>query len=218
MKFAALGALALLGGGVFMVGTPDRGEYYEMQPAEVARRLVAASPPSALGSQTGTSGLSISRRTRDQSKVVWQASFIGQPIALLSAQLEPDGAGTRVAVDFDLAETRMGKAARADVGDGIDFIEAVLKIGMLEHIDSTLDGRPFDATAMQKEMAGFAIRNPGALKDYMAYVEQIEQGGGGSALRREIESQVRLDRDWHSDVSVSVPTGTDPSPADDWGR
>ncbi len=217
LKFAAFGAIAALGGGFFLIGTPDRGEYYEMSRSDVARRLVAAAPPSSLGAQAGANGLAISRRAHGEDKIVWQASFIGQPLALLTARLEPDGSGTRVAVNFELAETRMGNATRADVGEGMDFIGAVLQLGMLEHIDSTLDDRPFDATVLQKEIAGFAVRNPGALKGYIDYVEKIEQGGGGEALRSAIESQARLDRDWHADVEVSNPTGTDPTPSGDWG-
>ena len=130
----------------------------------------------------------------------------------------------------------MGNAAREDLGDGQELIEAMLRLGMLEHIDSTLERRPFDKKRLDAEMAAYAMRHPGVVASFEERRREFRKSGKASALERVLEDRMITDAQWHASGSVT-PTlpmdramgenpnaeiadtrGEDPSAGLDYGR
>lgn len=217
VKIAALGLMSTLGGGAFLFSSPDRGEYYQMNSAEVATRLANAPLPGNMGDDLADGDFSFDRRKHGADQVVWEISVSGQRLADFTANLEGEDTGTRVTVDFKFADSALADAARKDLGQGKEFIEAALRLAMLEHVDSTLERRPFDDRKFARDVAGLVMSDPVAVKKYVTRIKELERGKGDSALQREVEKQRRADALWHGEIQESDFPDDDSAPADDWG-
>ena len=197
-----------------MLGQPDRGEFYEMQPAEVATRLTVAPLPGQVSGPVATDGtFTFSPYKKGDSQVVWDIRMLGDQFASFTANLEPESGGTTVTVQFDFADSSLGNAARADLGDGQELIGAVFRLGLLEHVDSVLDGKPFDTDRFGKDMAAYFISNPGVVKAYEKRIAELDAAGGPMALRGAVEERLIADAQFHGDGSY--PMGSDPALASD---
>ena len=217
VKIAALGTLAAAGGGVFLIGSPERGEYYEMAPAEVASRLAAAPAPDGMGSGFSGNGFSFRTQKYGDGEVRWHLSMLNRPLADFTAEIEPDGKGTTVTVNYKFADNGLGDAAKHDLGDAEEFLGSALRLAMLEHIDSTLDGRPFDPQKLQKDVAVYAMKNPDAVKKYMARAEQY--GEGTLAIEYELRDAMMAEAGWNTTgMPDSSPVGTSAAPDREWGE
>ena len=217
VKIAALGTLAAAGGGVFLIGSPERGEYYEMAPAEVASRLAAAPAPDGMSAGFSSEGFSFRTQKYGDGQVRWHLSMLNRPLADFTAEIEPDGKGATVTVNYEFADNGLGDAAKHDLGDAEEFLGAALRLGMLEHIDSTLERRPFDPKQLQKEIAIYAMKNPDAVKKYMARAEDYEDGTLAIEyeLREAMVAEAKINTTGMPDSS---PVGASTAPDRDWGE
>lgn len=209
----AIGSAVLLGASLCVAGCGDAGEYYDMDQSEVASRLATASLPGNIGNRVTESG-DLSARTykRGRSQVVWELTAAGQPFGKFTADLEPDGDGTRVMVEFDLADNRLGEAARQDLADGAEFVQEALRVGMTEHVDAMLKGRSFDDREFVKDLAAYAVTHPGAAKNYLERMKHLQDSGEDLAVKNALEKQLHDDADWYGDVPVADARGDDPTP------
>lgn len=156
------GLATALGGGAFFMGSGD-GEYYEIDRANAATLLVNAPMPDHFREADGLA--EVKARRIGNSRVEWRVMVARAPFAPFSADLEPDGAGTRVSVAFALADNALGNAARKDLGKSASLAGEIMELALAEHVDSVMERRPFDDGRMEREIMKIALRNPEAIKN-----------------------------------------------------
>ncbi len=157
IKLAALGLVAAVGGGTWWATAPS-GEYYAMAPTEVASRLVSAQMPGEMSdTMPGRGDLQHRVYKTGNGQVIWEFTAVDTPVATFTADLEPDGNGTRVSVEFALADNEFGEAAARDVGEAREILTGLLEIAMEEHISATLEMRPFSDDNFGREAAKYAL-------------------------------------------------------------
>ena len=104
MRGALLGGSALvLGGGAYVGGAFEQGEYYAMAPAAVEARLAGVQFGAELGPAEADK-VKLVLRSRGPSLLRWDLMVEGERIASVRAKIAPDGAGTRVLTDFAFAK------------------------------------------------------------------------------------------------------------------
>lgn len=236
-KMMAFGAMsATVAGGAFMLGSPDRGEYYEMAPQDVAAMLATAETTSFTGDLREDGALSFTSHRLGDEEVVWNIAIAGEPFADFTAELEPEGKGTRVTVQFEFADNELGDAIRSDMGDADEMVGAMVRLGMLEHVDATLERRPFDSKRLDRDLAAYAIKNPSAIANFKKRKAEFEKLGETPKILRALESRMETDMQWHGrdpyDPTMPVdradgynpnsgaqePGGFDPSGDSDYGQ
>lgn len=162
----ATGAVLLGGGGAWVAGAFDSGEFYPMAPAAVEARLAGLQ----FGSEAGpvsADAIRLALRSRGPTLLRWELMAAGKPIGEARARLAPEDGGTRVAVEF--AFTRQAQF------DGLEkdpFIIEVAQIAMEEKIDSVLDGRAFDMRRVETGLALAVAADPEAPKRLSRLVEE----------------------------------------------
>lgn len=180
------GGATLLGGGAYVGGAFDRGEFYPMAPAAVEARLASVQFGDELG-RNEAERVKLVLRSSGPAVVRWDLMADGDRIADVRAHLAPDETGTRVRVDFAFT--------KGDALMGLEkdpFLNEIAEIAMAEKVDSTLDGRPFNATMVKAKMAAAAAANPQAVanlqqkaqataSDRMRAAEDADYYGNGSA-------------------------------------
>ena len=148
MRGALLGGSALvLGGGAYVGGAFEQGEYYAMAPAAVEARLAGVQFGAELGPAEADK-VKLVLRSRGPSLLRWDLMVEGERIASVRANIAPDGAGTRVLTDFAFAKGDALVGLESD-----PLLNEVAEIAMAEKIDSTLDGRAFDRDRVGAKMA-----------------------------------------------------------------
>ena len=218
-KLAALGLIAVAGGGTWLATAPSSDDYYAMSPQEASSRLVSASMPGQVHDEMSANA-DIEQRVyrRGADEVVWEFSVARTPLATFTAALEPDGQGTRVSVEFAMADNELGDAARSDLGEAQEFLTGVLELAMQEHVAATLERRRFDEDGFGTDLAKYALTNPDAARKFM----RKAQSGGGTATEARLRKKVEDDAAWHGDVEQTDTSGSDPEafdptpPKDGW--
>lgn len=177
-------AVSALGGGAYLGGVFDGGEYYPMAPSDVEARLAGLNfGPELNGAGGGSVNLVL--RSKGPKMLRWDMMMSGRKTAEVKANLDPDNTGTRVSVEFQFTDSEATMGLEND-----PFLNDVAKIAMTEKIDSTLDGRAFNADIVRSKMATMVAANPGAVaemqknmhKNVANELDEIRAGGySGSA-------------------------------------
>lgn len=148
------GAALLLGGGAYLAGAFDGGEYYPMAPDAVEARLAGLQFGPELGS-TGSGGINLVLRSRGPSMLLWDLTMGGKKAGEVRANLAPENTGTRVVVGFQFTDGESLMGLEED-----PLLNDVAEIAMAEKVDSTLEGRAFNAELVQAKMAAVIVSNP----------------------------------------------------------
>ncbi|TAD72008.1 MAG: hypothetical protein EAY70_13680 [Sphingomonadales bacterium] len=147
------GTASVLGGGAWLGGAFDQGQYYAMAPADVEMRLAGLQ----FGPEAGTD-LRLLLRSHGPGLLRWDLMSGHERMAEVRANLSPENPGTRVAVEFRFTggEVLMGLEEEP-------FVNEIAQIAMEEKIDSTLEGRAFNVELVQARMAAHVAADPQAL-------------------------------------------------------
>lgn len=151
------GAASLLGGGAYLGGAFEGGEYYPMAPSAVESRLAGLQFGPELGGG-GTEDIRLALRSRGPKLLRWDLMMGGRKTGEVRATLAPDDTGTRVSVEFQFTDSEATLGLEND-----PFLNDVAEIAMEEKIDSVLDGRAFDTEIVQAKMAAMIAANPQAV-------------------------------------------------------
>lgn len=161
------GGASLLGGGAYLGGAFDQGEYYTMAPAAVEARLAGLELGAEAGDFNGETDIRLVLRSRGPALLRWDIMSGRDRMAEVRANLSPEDSGTRVSVDFDF---KHGGGLMGLEDD--PFLNEIAEIAMVEKIDSTLEGRAFDATMMQAKMAAAVAANPQAVANMQKSLQE----------------------------------------------
>lgn len=157
------GGATLLGGGAYVSGAFDRGEFYPMETSAVEARLAGLN----FGDEATGAQARLVLRSRGPAVVRWDLMMDGERVADVRAHLSPEATGTRVRVAFDFT--------KGDALMGLEedpFLNEIAEIAMTEKIDSTLDGRAFNEGLMQAKMAAAIAANPQGLVNMQSTLQQ----------------------------------------------
>ncbi|MFO6446607.1 hypothetical protein ACLBKU_05625 [Erythrobacter sp. NE805] len=161
-----VGGASLLGGGAYVSGAFDRGEYYPLEPAAVESRLASVQFGPELGmGESDRIGLVL--RSRGPAVLRWDVMAEGKRIADVRAHLVPEAPGTRVRVEFAFTD---GDAMMGLEEDPI--VNELAEIAMEEKVDAALDGRAFNETLVQAKMAAVVASNPQAVARIEKTIEE----------------------------------------------
>ena len=200
MRGALLGGSALvLGGGAYVGGAFEQGEYYAMAPAAVEARLAGVQFGAELGPAEADK-VKLVLRSRGPGLLRWDLMVEGERVASVRANLAPDGTGTRVLTEFAFAK---GDALMGLESDPL--LNEVAEIAMAEKIDSTLDGRAFDRDRVGAKMALVIASDPAAverLKDKMEKTSDLRL----DRLEDDLERERELERGYGAPTSTAKPT------------
>ena len=196
MRGALLGGSALvLGGGAYVGGAFEQGEYYAMAPAAVEARLAGVQFGAELGPAEADK-VKLVLRSRGPSLLRWDLMVDGERIASVRANIAPDGTGTRVLTDFAFAK---GDALMGLESDPL--LNEVAEIAMAEKIDSTLDGRAFDRDRVGAKMALAVASDPAAAQRLKDRMEET-----GTMRRNRIADDADRQREYGAPTSTAKPT------------
>lgn len=192
MRGALLGGSALvLGGGAYVGGAFEQGEYYAMAPAAVESRLASVQFGEELGPAEADK-IRLVLRSRGPSLLRWDLMVEGEKVASVRANLSPDGAGTRVLTDFAFTKGDALMGLETD-----PLLNEVAEIAMTEKLDSTLDGRAFNRERVGAKLALVIASDPAA-------VERLKDKMDESSERR----LQRLEEDYERKHEYGAPTST----------
>lgn len=152
------GGASLLGGGAYLAGAFDGGEYYPMAPSAVEARLAGLDFGAEIGMASGDPSIALVLRSRGPKLLRWDLMAGPERLGDVRAHLAPESTGTRVSVDFQFT--------KGDAMMGLEedpLLNDIARIAMEEKVDSVLDGRAFDATRLQAKLAAKIAADPGAL-------------------------------------------------------
>ncbi len=203
------GAASLVGGGAFIGGAFETGEYYEMAPAEVSEKLQYMQLPEEFSRALGDSGMIQFRTLSATSEAVeWDLLLNGHGVAEITAELSPSGSGTRLSIDFEVLEGALAQDLSAGTPIDNDFVGEVIEMGFAEQIDSHLDGRPFNSDKLAFAVAMHVAANPDKVQGYVKEMDQLAQPGAEDLERFEaIANEMAED----AALAQDAPMG------DDWG-
>lgn len=160
------GAASMLGGGAYLGGAFDSGEYYPMAPSAVEARLAGLNFGPELGGG-GTEKITLALRSRGPALMRWDLMMGGRKTGEVRANMAPDDAGTRVAVEFQFTDADATMGLQND-----EFLNDVARIAMEEKVDSVLDGRAFNTEIVQTKMAAMIAANPQAMANMQKSLHQ----------------------------------------------
>ncbi|WP_379922929.1 hypothetical protein [Erythrobacter sp. R86502] len=189
------GAASVIGGGAWLGGAFDQGEFYPMAPTAVEARLAGLQLGPEAGDLGGPGDMRLLLRSRGPGLVRWDVMAGPQKMAQVRAHLAPEDTGTRVSITFAFTD------ADAIMGLGEDpLINDIARIAMEEKIDAALDGRAFDQQLMQAKLAAAVAANPGAV----ATMQKTLQENVAKELRS-IESAPALGPGYERRTKVGQP-------------
>lgn len=201
-KLAIFGLLVAAGGGGWYFAGPGGSEYYDLSPQEAASMLVTARNPATKNPGNGDFNWRVYKRGIDQ--VVWEVSLARAPVATFTANLEADGAGTLVSLDFQMADNEVANAAASDLGDSREFLTDMAQLVMEEHIDATLERRPFSEESYATEMAKYWAANPIAARDAVRQMKHMDDRGSSSATKEALRQHMIDDAAWHGEIDEAT--------------
>ena len=161
------GGASLLGGGAYLGGAFDQGEYYAMAPRDVETQLAGLQFGPELGDLEGQTEIRLVLRSRGPSLLRWDVMSGRKRMAEVRANLAAENPGTRVHVEFRFTD---GEALLGLEED--PFINEMAQIAMVEKIDSTLDRRAFDSRMVQAKMAVAVAANPEAVTEMQKSLQE----------------------------------------------
>jgi hypothetical protein len=157
---AGVGAIAAVAAAV---ATAPESRRYPL-PESVARERLAAAPlPEPLRAFAGGKVVLV----REDGGLLWRLGDL-EHRSTGRVTLERAGASTEVTMSFDLADNAFGESRLS----GTMLTRSMAKSMFVEHVDSVLGGRPFDA---QRSMVGTALEmqaNPRMLEEFGEAVGQ----------------------------------------------
>lgn len=166
------GAASLLGAGSYYIGTAGTGEYYPIAPENVAARLSAIKFGPELIMHNGVDEtIALELRNRGPREVRWDLTIGGEKAGAVSVDLEPERSGTRVTVTVDAISHDAIYGGQHDA-----FSHDFAQIMMVEKIDSVLDGRAFDRTAVAAQLAGTIAADPQAITENQQRLQRQVEG------------------------------------------
>ncbi len=168
------GSATLLGGGAYVSGAFEQGEYYPMETSAVEARLAGLN----FGDEATGAQARLVLRSRGPAVVRWDLMMDGERVADVRAHLAPEAPGTRVRVAFAFM--------KGDALMGLEedpFLNQIAEIAMTEKVDSTLDGRAFNEGLMQAKMAAAIAANPQGLANMQTTLHQ----NASEEMRRSVE-------------------------------
>lgn len=196
MRGALLGGSALvLGGGAYVGGAFERGEYYNIAPAAVEARLAGVQFGEELGPAEADK-IRLVLRSRGPSLLRWDLMVEGERIASVRANLAPEGTGTRVLTDFAFTK---GDALMGLESDPL--LNEVAEIAMTEKIDSALDGRAFNRERVGAKMALAIAADPAAVERLKKRIDET-----GDLRRDRLEEEFERKREYGAPTSSAKPT------------
>lgn len=196
MRGALLGGSALvLGGGAYVGGAFEQGEYYNMAPAAVESRLAGVQFGDELGANESDK-IDLVLRSRGPSLLRWDLMVEGERIASVRANIAPDGTGTRVLTEFAFAK---GDALMGLESDPL--LNEVAEIAMAEKIDSTLDGRAFNRERVGAKMALAIAADPAAVERLKEKIDKTSD-----ERRDRWEDDLDREREYGAPTSTAKPT------------
>jgi hypothetical protein len=180
------GAASLLGGGAYLGGAFEAGEYYPMAPSAVETRLAGLNFGPELGGG-GADGIGLALRSRGPKLMRWDLMMGGRKTGEVRAVMSPDDAGTRVSVDFQFTDSDATMGLEND-----PFLNDVARIAMEEKVDSVLDGRAFNTEMVHAKMAAMIASNPQAVSNMQKSLQQnVERDL--AQVEREMEQYAPVD-------------------------
>lgn len=192
------GAASMLGGGAYLGGAFDGGEYYAIPHRTVETRLAMLQFGEEL-SPAERKRISLVLRSRSADMLRWDLMSEGRRMGDVRAYLAADGAGTRVRVEFQFADGQTKLLGLEDES----FVNEFAEILMDEKVDSALDGRTFDESVVEARMAAAVAANPQA---FARLEDKIE--------KREERARERLQPD-PSDMAYDAPPSSLPIQAEE---
>ena len=121
------GGASLLGGGAYLGGAFDQGEYYAMAPRDVETQLAGLQFGPELGDLEGQTEIRLVLRSRGPSLLRWDVMSGRKRMAEVRANLAAENPGTRVHVEFRFTD---GEALLGLEED--PFINEMAQIATLE--------------------------------------------------------------------------------------
>ena len=157
MKFLALAGLGGVAAVAALFAAGPEIRRYPIPESEALERLSASTLPEPLFDMAGRQVSLI----REDGALVW---YVGDPEqrSIGRVTINGDGARTSVAVKFELADNALGRSPVADTRLTRSMAESIFA----EHVDSTLDGRPFDARRMMAVTSRAIQADPEIVRDY----------------------------------------------------
>ena len=177
----------------FVTMSPS-GEVHDMDRFTAYTTLKAMSFDRELGRDLRRSSGGVRVTGVPGQEVVWTVSALGGKVATVRAELEVVDAGhTRVTMTHHAYD-------HPDPTVNTDLIRAVVRYGLEEKIDATLDGRPFDAEQLRNRLASYVVSNPGS-------VAELQRSVTAEASSRQWEVREEMTRE------TSPMSSTDPAEA-----
>jgi hypothetical protein len=166
MSNAAIGILAIgfVGVGVYVYKTATSDEHVYEQPLAATFATLAALPPVPRGVDNLVgmykSGVDATVDNVPNQSVTWHFTMNGHEFGRYSALLtEKDPARTSVQLKFEDIDPNVGDDKILQLAD-FPFMRGLVTTVIGEHINSALDGRPFDRQAVSQAFAARAALNP----------------------------------------------------------
>jgi hypothetical protein len=211
MMMLAAGAASLAGGGAYMGGAFERGEYYELAPAEVSEKLDHMQLPPEFEQALGNGLLQFRNIEATSEQVRWDLLFNGHGLAEITAELSPSGSGTYVSIAYQVAESSLATDLARDTPLDHEVIGDMVEIGFAEQVDSYLEDRPFNQDKVAGAMAWYVMANPTKMQ---AFVEEMDRMAPDSGAMPDYED---ITRDYAQDAG-RFDEGSFDEPLDsDWG-
>lgn len=190
-------AAPLLGGGAYVTGFFDSGEYHALAPDEVEARLAKITFGPELFLHPGIDAkISMKLQSRSPQQVRWDLAIGDKKAGEVNANLAARGTGTQVAVDVAFVDHDAMAGLHSD-----PFMQEFAQAMMAEKVTSTLEDRPFSDEAVASQLAGFLSANPAAIANWQArMIEQVEQDmiemGGAPARAAPAFPKARTNGGW----------------------
>ena len=188
---AGIGALGMLGGGLYATDSLTAGTVYD-KPYDQAYSELASMPLlSVTGpSSDGTGGMVVERSA---GAIGWRIAVGAVEVGRFTARLSPVGANrTRVIIDF--AATPVISSENPLLTS--ELMTSFARLAMVEQVDARLENRAPDMHEIHLASARHLQANPAQLKDF---------GGALQAQFKQVEKRLKEDSvasvEWEATVS-----------------
>jgi hypothetical protein len=149
-------------GGLYAGGALSPGEVYDLPVADARSRLTSMPMPPMLRESTVGSDAAAVTMDAGVESVSWRISSRPDYSAVFTAHLSPEGAGTRVAVTY---EVHTSDSSFADPMLSTRFMRGAAESVFREQVDARLEGRPFDLLAAMDAFAREAAADPDQVRE-----------------------------------------------------
>jgi hypothetical protein len=153
------GSAMIIAAGVYMHGGAIGTNVYGMPVEQAYEKLAEMPVPEQLDRFANRSNTSISVSRDPNKSISWLVRKDGEETGGFIAKLESTGPQqTRVHVSFVGSE----KFARGSIQD---VATKAFEFGIVESVDSTLDGRPYESQKVMEQQMAYVAVNMGAIRE-----------------------------------------------------